>query len=262
MLDPIAFQLGPFSVHWYGVIMGSAFLLGSLLAARQAKKVGINPEHIWDMLIWIIPSAILGARTYYVLFEWDQYKGSFYDIIAVWEGGLAIHGGLIGGTIAGVLYARKHQLGILKLADILAPSIILGQAIGRWGNFINQEAHGGPVSEAFISKFPEFIKNQMFINGQYYHPTFLYESLWNLGAFALLMFYRGKKKLDGEIAWLYLSLYSTGRFFIEGMRTDSLMLGPLRVAQVMSLTLLLISISFLIYRRWSARNTSSASASH
>lgn len=255
MLDPIAFQLGPFSVHWYGVIMGSAFLLGSLLAARQAKKMGINPDHIWNMLMWILPSAILGARTYYVLFEWEQYKGSLYDIIAVWEGGLAIHGGLIGGTIAGVLYARKHQLAILKMADILAPSIILGQAIGRWGNFMNQEAHGGPVSEAFISKFPAFIKNQMFINGQYYHPTFIYESLWNLGVFAFLLFYRGKKKLDGEVALLYLGLYSTGRFFIEGLRTDSLMLGPLRVAQFVSLTLFVLSISFFIYKRWSARRT-------
>jgi phosphatidylglycerol:prolipoprotein diacylglycerol transferase len=249
MLDPIAFQLGPVSVHWYGIIMATAFILGAILATHQAKKEGMDPEHIYNMLFWIIPSAILGARTYYVIFELDRYD-SFYEMIAVWQGGLAIHGGLIGGTIAGILYVRKHKLGIFQMADIVAPSVILGQAIGRWGNFMNQEAHGAAVSQGFISNFPEFIQRQMFINGQYYHPTFLYESLWNLGVFVFLLFYRGKKKLDGEVALLYLSLYSVGRFFIEGMRTDSLMLGPLRVAQLMSLALIIFAIGVFMYRRW------------
>jgi phosphatidylglycerol:prolipoprotein diacylglycerol transferase len=253
MLHPIAFQLGPISVYWYGIIMATAFIFGSIVATRLAKKEGINPEHIYNMLIWIVPGAILGARTYYVIFELDRYE-SFYEMVAVWQGGLAIHGGLIGGTIAGILYVRKQKLGISQMADIVAPSVILGQAIGRWGNFMNQEAHGGPVSEQFISHFPEFIQKQMLINGQYYHPTFLYESLWNLGVFAFLLFYHGKKKLDGEVALLYLALYSVGRFFIEEMRTDSLMLGPLRVAQVMSLALIIIAVGFFIYRRWKEKS--------
>lgn len=252
MIDPIALQLGPLHIHWYGIIMASAFLAGTFLAVRFAKKAGIHPDHIYNMLIWIVPASIIGARLYYVLFELKYYT-SFYEIIAVWEGGLAIHGGLIGGTIAGILYLRKHKLGVFSMADIIAPSVILGQAIGRWGNFINQEAHGGIVSEQFISNFPGFIQKQMFINGQYYHPTFLYESLWNLTVFAFLLFYRGKKKLDGEIALLYLALYSTGRFFIEGMRTDSLMIGPLRTAQVISVVLIIIAAAIFLHRRYHSK---------
>ncbi|MCR8962363.1 prolipoprotein diacylglyceryl transferase [Brevibacillus halotolerans] len=248
MYDPIAFSIGSLDVHWYGLIMGTAFLVGTYLARYNAKRSGIDPDHILNMVVWIIPAAIVCARLYYVAFEWNTYKENLLDIFKVWNGGLAIHGGLIGGFIAGALYIKKYNLPFLTLADAMMPSVILGQAIGRWGNFMNQEAHGDVASAAFMSHFPAFIREQMFIQGQYYHPTFLYESLWNILVLALLllMLYQFKK-FDGQILGSYLILYSFGRFFIEGMRTDSLYLGPLRIAQVMSLVLMAAGFIVLVY---------------
>jgi phosphatidylglycerol:prolipoprotein diacylglycerol transferase len=249
MIDPVAFEFGPLAVRWYGIIMASAFLIGISLAYYRAAANNIDPNHILNMVTLIIPAAIIGARIYYVAFEWDNYAGNLYEIIAIWHGGLAIHGGVLGGILAGLIYlkiTRITRLPLWKTADIMAPSLILGQAIGRWGNFINQEAHGGPVSEKFISYFPNLIQKQMYINGQYYHPAFLYESLWDFLVFLILIFRWPRKKFQGEIAFLYLALYSVGRFFIEGIRTDSLMLGPFRVAQLMSIVLVIISLAALV----------------
>ncbi|WP_134684429.1 prolipoprotein diacylglyceryl transferase [Brevibacillus migulae] len=247
MIDPIAISLGPIDVHWYGIIMGLAFFLGTYLARYNARKAGYDPDHVLNMVVWIIPAAIVCARTYYVIFEWDQYRDNIISALYVWQGGLAIHGGLIGGVLAGTLYIRKHGLPFLVFGDLLMPSVILGQAIGRWGNFINQEAHGGEVSAEFMANFPAFIRDQMFINGHYYHPTFLYESIWNLLVFAILMamLYR-LKKFDGQVLFSYLILYSLGRFFIEGMRTDSLYFAGLRVAQLVSLTLIAAGIALMV----------------
>lgn len=238
--------------------MGTAFFLGTYLARYHAKRVGIDPDHVLNMVVWIIPSAIVCARLYYVIFEWQQYQAHPEDIIAVWKGGLAIHGGLIGGVLAGAFYVRKHNLPFLLIGDIMMPSVILGQAIGRWGNFMNQEAHGGPVSAEFMSNFPEFIRNQMLIDGVYYHPTFLYESLWNLAVLGIMLaiLYRFKR-YDGQVLASYMILYSIGRFFIEGMRTDSLMIGGLRVAQLISLSLALLGIVVMIWvsRKRSTNNS-------
>jgi phosphatidylglycerol:prolipoprotein diacylglycerol transferase len=248
VIDPIALSLGPIQIHWYGVIMGLAFFLGTYLARYNLRRAGYDPEHMLNMVVLIIPAAILCARAYYVMFEWEHYKDNLWDVFAVWKGGLAIHGGLIGGLLAGTWYVRKHGLPFLLMGDVIMPSVILGQAIGRWGNFINQEAHGGPVSAEFMSHFPAFIREQMFIDGQYYHPTFLYESLWNLLVFAILMImlYRFKR-FDGQVLFSYMILYSLGRFFIEGMRTDSLMIGnTLRVAQLVSLSLIVLGIVLMI----------------
>ncbi|MGG4453577.1 prolipoprotein diacylglyceryl transferase [Brevibacillus porteri] len=248
MIDPIAIAIGPLKIHWYGIIMGLAFFLGTYLARYNSKRSGIDPDHVLNMVVLIIPAAIVCARLYYVTFEWAQYKDNPLDIFAVWQGGLAIHGGLIGGVLAGSWYIRKHNLPFLRLADIFMPSVILGQAIGRWGNFINQEAHGGPVSAEFMEKFPAFIREQMFIGGQYYHPTFLYESIWNLFVFAVLMFmlYRFKK-FDGQVLFSYMILYSLGRFYIEGMRTDSLLIADtLRVAQLVSLCLIAAGVILML----------------
>lgn len=249
-LNPIAIQLGPIAVHWYGIIMGSAVFLGLLLAMREAKRQGLNPDIFVDLILWAVPASILGARTYYVIFEWSYYREHPADILAVWEGGLAIHGALIAATITGIIFARVKKLSFWQLADIAAPSLILGQAIGRWGNFMNQEAHGGPVSEAFISVFPQFIQNQMFINGQYYHPTFLYESLWNLLVLAILLVLRRQNWMRrGEVFLSYLMMYSVGRFFVEGMRTDSLMLTEsIRVAQFIGVVII-VGAALLIYWR-------------
>lgn len=247
MINPIAFFIGPIPIYWYGVIISTAFMVGILLAYRRAAKVGIDPNHIINMVSLIIPLAIIGARAYYVIFEWHRYAANPLEALAIWHGGLAIHGGLIGGILAGWWYVRKYRLPLWQIADICAPSVVLGQAIGRWGNFINQEAHGGPVSAQFISHFPLFIQKQMLINGQYYHPTFLYESLWNLGIFALLYLYWPYKRFRGQIALMYLGLYSVGRYFVEGLRTDSLMLGPIKMAQFMSLSLIVASVVGLFY---------------
>lgn len=249
MIDPVALEIGPIQVRWYGIIMASAFLIGTILAYRRAGREKINPDHIVGMITVIIPAAIIGARLYYVAFQWSDYSGDPLRALAIWEGGLAIHGGIMGGVLAGLLYVKKYGLSAWNTADVLAPSLILGQAIGRWGNFINQEAHGGPVSQDFISRFPDFIKNQMYINGSYYHPTFLYESLWDLGVFSFLTYYWRIRRIPGEVSLLYLVLYSVGRFFIEGMRTDSLMLGPIRVAQLVSLLLIMAGITVFFMRR-------------
>jgi phosphatidylglycerol:prolipoprotein diacylglycerol transferase len=249
LLDPILFEFGPIRVHWYGAIMASMFVIGTLLALRFAKKENIDADHILSMVYYIIPLAIIGARTYYVILEWDQYRDNIANAFAIWHGGLAIHGGLIGGFLGGWLYLRKHNLPFYKLADIFIPSVILGQAIGRWGNFFNQEAHGGEVSEAFMDRFPDFIKNQMYIDGAYYHPTFLYESVWDLFVFGILLLLRKYKKFDGQVLAAYFILYSIGRFFVEGLRTDSLMIGPLRMAQVVSIALIIVGIALWFIRR-------------
>ncbi|HBV97026.1 MAG: diacylglyceryl transferase [Peptococcaceae bacterium BICA1-7] len=250
MINPVAFEIGYLQVRWYGIILAAAFLTGTILAYRRAHRSGADPEHIINLITLIIPAAIIGARLYYVIFSWSDYRDDPLSALAIWHGGLAIHGGIIGGVLVGLWYTRRHRLPLWNTADILAPSLIIGQAIGRWGNFINQEAHGGPVSESFINMFPGFIKNQMFIDGQYYQPTFLYESVWDFAVFLFLTYYWGRRKVPGEVALLYLILYSTGRLVVEGLRTDSLMLGPVRVAQLVSLALIIAgSLLFHIRRK-------------
>lgn len=250
-MDPIAFSIFGLDIRWYGILIASGMVLGALLALAESRRVGFNENYILDIILVSVPSAIVGARLYYVIFEWNNYKNNLLEIFALRQGGLAIHGGVIAAVIAAAIYTTVRRVDFLKAADICAPSIILGQAIGRWGNFFNQEAYGGPVSREFISRFPEFIQRQMFIEGAYHHPTFLYEFLWNIIVFTILILYRRKNKVDGIVFFMYIALYSVGRFFIEGMRTDSLMMGNLRTAQVISVILILgslISIFFLKMR--------------
>lgn len=258
-LDRVAFQLGSITVYWYGIIIMAGVVLGIVLANKEGARQGLPKDTFTDLIFIAIPMALIFARLYYVLFEWDYYFKNPAKIVAIWQGGIAIHGALIGGTIAAIWYAKRKKIPFLKLADIAAPSLILGQAIGRWGNFMNQEAHGGVVARTFLENLylPEFIINQMYIDGLYYHPTFLYESLWNLLIFTLLIFLRKKKLIQGEIFFSYLIFYSIGRFFIEGMRTDSLMLFDIiRMAQVVSLVLIIIGIFMIIYRRKRQNNFS------
>ncbi|HHV64209.1 MAG TPA: prolipoprotein diacylglyceryl transferase [Peptococcaceae bacterium] len=249
-MNPIAFYLGPKPIYWYSLLIALAFGVGIILANYHAAKRHLDPDKFTNLVLLIIPSAIIGARLYYVIFNWGYYGANPSEIPAVWHGGLAIHGGIIGGFLAGYWYIRRHKdLKLWGIADIIAPSLILGQAIGRWGNFFNQEAHGGPVSPEFISKFPAFIQKGMYIDGLYYHPTFLYESLWNILIFLFLLWLLSRQTLpDGIVAMFYLLLYSLGRFFIESLRTDSLMLGPLRVAQVVSVIGIIIA-SIFIYNK-------------
>ncbi|NMH68948.1 prolipoprotein diacylglyceryl transferase [Bacillus sp. RO3] len=253
-IDPIAISLGPIQVHWYGVIIGLGIALGLYLVIRESKRLGLHPDTFIDLLVWAIPIAIISARIYYVIFEWnDYYAANPGDIIKIWNGGIAIHGALIGSVLTTIVFAKIKGLSFWKLADIAAPSIILGQAIGRWGNFINQEAHGGEVSRSFLENLmmPDFIINQMYINGAYYHPTFLYESLWSFAGLILLLVLRRKAAFlrRGELFLTYVIWYSIGRFFIEGLRTDSLMLGSLRFAQVISIVLIIGALAVFTYRR-------------
>lgn len=248
-MDPIAFKIGSYAIRWYGVLISLALGLGTYLAYREAARQDIDPDHILNIALLVAPAAIVGARIYYVVFAWEAYKDNILEAFAIWHGGLAIHGGLIAGVLVGYLYVKHHNLSFWKLADIIAPSIILGQAIGRWGNFFNQEAHGGPVTQEFINYFPQFIQKGMYIKGVYYHPTFLYESVWNFLVFLFLLFLRRKKSVpSGTIFLSYLILYSIGRLFIEGLRTDSLMLGPVRVAQLVSIGLI-VAASVILYKR-------------
>lgn len=238
-LNPIAFSLGPISVRWYGIILGTAALVGLYLAVREGKRFNLIPDFFMDLLLIGVPSAIVGARIYYVAFKWDDYKNNLWEIVAIWRGGIAIYGALIGAIIAAVLFVRKRGYDFWRIADICAPSLIAGQMIGRWGNFVNQEAHGGEVSEAFLRNtlhLPDFIVRQMNIEGVYYHPTFLYESAWNLAGLLLLFWLRRRPFLKaGELFASYFIWYSLGRFFIEGVRTDSLAFdGPGWLAQLMN----------------------------
>lgn len=223
-MNPIAFTIFGIEVAWYGILISMGILLGIAVATYRAKKEGLYNDVIIDLCLMAVPVAIIGARAYYVIFSWDYYAKHPDQILNIRQGGLAIHGGIIGGVLVGYLFSRYKKIKFWTLADICAPSLILGQAIGRWGNYANQEAHGGPTN------LPWAIE----VNGVGVHPTFLYESIWNFIVFCFLSYYSGKKKYNGEIFILYIILYSLARFFIEGLRTDSLMIGPLRVAQVIS----------------------------
>ena len=253
-IDPIAFSLGGLSVHWYGVIIASAVLLAIFLGTNESEKRGIKGDDIIDMMLWALPISIIGARIYYVIFEWRYYIQHPAEIIAIWNGGIAIYGGLIAGGLTVYWFTKKRGLPFWLVLDIAAPSVIIAQAIGRWGNFVNQEAHGEATTKAFLEgiHIPDFIVNNMNIEGVYYQPTFLYESLWNVLGFILLLILRRRKNLlkRGEVALSYVLWYSFGRFFIEGLRTDSLMLAQtIRVSQLLSILLFVGAILLWIYRR-------------
>lgn len=238
---PILFKLGPLTIRWYGLLIATAVLIGVTLSQYLAKRRNVNPDLISDLSIWLVIGAIPAARIYYVLFQWGEYAKHPERIFAIWQGGIAIHGAILGGTLAALIFTKLKQISFWQMADLVAPSLILGQAIGRWGNFFNSEAFGSPTNLPWRLYIPSDRRPPDFANVAYYHPTFLYESLWDLGVFALLMtlFFRslhGKPRLKlGTLFLTYLPAYSLGRFWIEGLRTDSLMLGPLRIAQVISL---------------------------
>ncbi|SCG83200.1 phosphatidylglycerol:prolipoprotein diacylglycerol transferase [Proteiniborus sp. DW1] len=239
-MDPVAFEIFGIPIRWYGIIISFGLLVATAIAMREAKRVGIKEDDILDLLLFAVPAAIIGARAYYVIFTWDDYNGDFIRMINIREGGLAIHGALIASIIVGIIVCKVKKISFWKLADLAGPCIILGQAIGRWGNYANSEAHGGPTNLPW----------GILIDGQRVHPTFLYESLWNFLVFLFLMWYRRKKKVEGEVFLLYLALYSVGRFFIEGLRTDSLMLGQIRVAQLISIAIIIVcAITFVVFRK-------------
>lgn len=245
-MNPIAFSINGFQIRWYGVIIAVGVMAAFILAGINCRKKNYDFDIIIDVFLISFPFAIIGARAYYVIFQFQDYRGNIADIFNIRQGGLAIHGGLIFGLTAAYIYTRYKNKDFVKIADLIAPSIVLAQGIGRWGNFFNGEAHGGQVSYEFISKFPEFIQRGMHIDGVYYHPTFLYESIWDLLVCLILVYILRRKHIKGSVIFSYIGLYSLGRFFIEGLRTDSLMVGPVRVAQLVSIAGIICSIIFFI----------------
>jgi phosphatidylglycerol:prolipoprotein diacylglycerol transferase len=245
----IVLQIGPLVIRWYGLLVATAVLIGTFLATREARHRGEDPEELMNVSVVAVIAAFLGARLYYVLFNWDYYGVNPWKILAIWEGGLAIHGGLLAGVVVGWLWGRRKRLPIAIYLDIAAPSLALGQAIGRWGNFFNQEAYGTPTNLSWKLYIDPAHRPPHLAEYEFFHPTFLYESLWDVGIF--ILFYgvlrRRLRPYEGALFLSYLGLYSLGRFFIEGLRIDSLMLGPFRVAQIMSLLMILVSGGGLVY---------------
>ena len=250
---PILFQAGPLVVRWYGFLIASAVLIGVTLSQWLAKRRKVNPEMIGDLAIWLIIGAIPCARLYYVIFQWQEYAQRPGDIVAIWKGGIAIHGAIIGGTLAALIFARLNKISVWQLADLVVPSLALGQAIGRWGNFFNSEAFGAPTNLPWKLYIPVNNRPLDYLTFEYFHPTFFYESVWNVMVFVLLLFlfFWGLKHPNrlylGTLSLVYLIAYSSGRIWIEGLRTDSLMLGPLRVAQVISLVMISVGILGLVW---------------
>lgn len=253
-INPIAFHLGNLSVKWYGVIMAVVIVLATWMSISEGKKRQIESDDFIDLLLWAVPLGYVGARIYYVIFEWGYYSQHPNQIIAIWNGGIAIYGGLIAGLIVLLVFCYKRMLPPFLMLDVISPGIMAAQILGRWGNFINQEAHGGPTTLHFLESLhlPEFIIQQMKINGVYYQPTFLYESLFNLIGLIIILSLRHKKHFfkQGEVFMSYLMWYSVVRFFVEGLRTDSLYIfGVIRVSQLLSLILFIGVLFLFIYRR-------------
>ncbi|ANQ82487.1 prolipoprotein diacylglyceryl transferase [Staphylococcus pseudintermedius] len=250
-IDPVAFSLGGLEVKWYGIIIASAILIGYWIAQKSAQSVGFREDDLVNILLVCVFVAIISARLYFVLFQLDYYIQNPIEIPMIWHGGIAIHGGLIGAFAMGTYYCYRKNWHPFQLGDVVAPSIILAQGIGRWGNFMNHEAHGGPVSRSFLESLhlPQFIIENMQINGIYYQPTFLYESIWDVIGFIILITIRRHLKI-GETFFIYIIWYSVGRFYIEGLRTDSLMLTEtIRIAQAVSIVCIIIGVIFIVWRR-------------
>src|SRR3989454_8979990 len=249
----IAFQLGPLTLRWYGILMASAMGLGLWLAHRDALRRGLGAAPLTKASVLALLGGLVGARLYYVAFNLEYYSQLPAKIFAVWEGGLVIHGGVIGGILVGGGYAWRRGLPVLRYLDIAAPSLALGQAIGRWGNFFNEEAFGTPTDLPWKLYISPSHRPVEYAQSEFFHPTFLYESLWDAVVFALLVWvFRDRvDRAPGALFLTYLGLYSLGRFFTEGLRTDSLMLGPLRVAQLVSVVgvvVALVTVPLLLKR--------------
>lgn len=249
MIDPIAIQLGPIAIHWYAIIIMTGVAVAVYLASKEGPRKKITADDVTDFVLIAFPIAILGARLYYVIFEWDYYGKHLNEVFAIWNGGIAIYGGLIAGAIVLFVFSYYRLIKPIDFLDVLAPGVMIAQSIGRWGNFVNQEAYGKAVEH--LDYLPSFISKQMFIDEAYRAPTFLFESVWNLIGFITISLLRRKPRFlkQGEITFFYLVWYGSGRFFIEGMRTDSLMMAGLRVSQWLSVLLVLIGIGLAIYRR-------------
>ena len=241
------FFIGNFEIKWYAVVIAFGLLVAVLYAMRRCKEFGLTADDIYNIVFVGLPSAIVGARAYYVIFEWKQYFGPgipWYKCLMIRDGGLAIYGAVIAALLAATIYcmtSKKRRAKLLPYMDIGSIGLLIGQGIGRWGNFFNREAHGGETTN--------FLRMGLIEHGQqiFVHPTFLYESVWNLAGVVILHFVSKKRKFDGQIILCYLAWYGLGRAFIEGLRTDSLYIGPFRVSQLLAAVTCVVSVAILIY---------------
>ncbi|OJG35714.1 prolipoprotein diacylglyceryl transferase [Enterococcus devriesei] len=249
----MAFELFGLQIYWYAIIIVSGIAIALWMANREAVRVGLKEDDMTNFILWALPIAIIGARLYYVLFDLGPYLADPIQIFNTRSGGLAIYGGLIAAAIVLIVYTRHHFIDPWLFLDVVAPGVLFAQALGRWGNFMNHEAFGGETTRRFLEglHLPQFIINNMYIDGAFRQPTFLYESTWSLIGFILLIVLRKKWTFKrGEIFLGYVAWYSFGRFFIEGMRTDSLYLfGGIRVSQMLSLILFVGALTLFYYRR-------------
>ena len=239
-INPIAFHIGNKPIYWYGIIIALGFCLGILYAFKEAKRTGFSADHITNAVIFGTPVAIICARLYYVIFNLEFYKKNPMDIFAIWNGGIAIYGGLIGAFLTAFIYCKIKKISFLEMTDVACGGFFIGQFIGRWGNFVNCEAYGRETSLPWKMGIYEWGRVQ------YVHPTFLYESLWNLAGFILLLSFRKNKKFKGELFFFYIIWYGIGRFFIEGLRTDSLYLGVFKVSQLVAVACVIVGTVCMI----------------
>lgn len=248
-MNRVLIKIGPISIYWYSVMIALGFLTAMIVCLKEVKRHKLDLEEYSNMVFNMVIFGILGARLYYVLFNLEYYLLYPSEILKIWHGGLAIHGGILTGIIVVYLYTKKHKMNFLKMLDISVVGVIIAQAIGRWGNFFNQEAFGKITTKAILvkQKIPKFIIDGMYIEGKYYQPTFLYESIWNILGFIILIILRKNKKIKvGYLTAFYLIWYSVGRGIIEYFRSDSLMLGNIKVAQLISIVLIIIGIIIIV----------------
>ncbi|MBI5826717.1 MAG: prolipoprotein diacylglyceryl transferase [Deltaproteobacteria bacterium] len=251
-MHPILFRLGPIEIRFYGLMYVIAILAGSVLIKSEVRRklIRLTDDDVMNFIVWTVIGGIIVARAYYVAFNLSYYLSEPKEIPTIWHGGLAIHGGLIGGVLAAWIYLKKKYVPFWRMADAVAPAIILGQAFGRFGNFMNGDAHGMPTSMPWGIVFPRSSAAGAQFPGIPLHPTMLYELVFNLSIFSVLWFaLRKRGHKDGFIFAMYFVLYSIGRFIVEGFRADSLMLGPIRAAQAVSLTLVIAASIVIFYKR-------------
>ena len=240
---PAGFSIGSFEVRFYGIIIALGLVLAAVYALKRKDQFGFCEDDILDGILWIAPFAIVCARLYYCAFEWDMYKDNPISVLYIWEGGIAIYGAVIGAAIGVFIHCKFiKKISILSMLDLVSLGFMIGQMIGRWGNFFNREAHGG-VTDSFLRMG---LINPILGTGNYYHPTFLYESLWNLVGFIAIHFLSKKRKYDGQVALYYVAWYGLGRAMIEGLRTDSLWWGHFRVSQVLAAGTCVIAVVMLL----------------
>lgn len=241
---PSTIQLGPLTIHFYGLIIAVGMLLAVLYASKRSKEFGLKEDNLIDGVLWVTPFAIICARLYYCIFEWDQYASNPISILYIWNGGLAIYGGVLGAVIGLSVFCKVRKIKATAMMDVVALGLLIGQSVGRWGNFMNREAFGAPTDSFLRMGLYDTATGAV----EYYHPTFLYESLWNFVGFLLLHFLSKKRKYDGQVALGYVAWYGLGRAFIEGLRMDSLYWGPFRVSQVLAGVSCVAAVAVLLWQ--------------